>query len=1110
MKKVIVLLLGLLFLGVVKTNAQSKPFPQAVSYAGCIKPAVSQATMNSDVSSYYTYWKGKYLKTGLSSLPGGYYIQGEITGSPDGFTPLGSSEGQGYGMVIVALMAGFDANAKTYFDGLYKTARAFRSVNHQHLMGWVVADNIAAQGHFDSATDGDMDIAYALILAHYQWGSGGTINYLQEAINTINAIKLKNVTNNNRLNLGDWDSKTTYDSRPSDWMMDHMRAFYAVTNDQTWLNVINNLYSVYNSFIANYSPNTGLITDFVINNPVQPCPPNFLDEYPETNTWSYNACRVPLRIVMDYAQYGSTSSQTISNKLVNWVKSATGSNAANIQAGYNMNGTPGNDVNYQAAVFIAPFVAASVVNSANQTFLNNGWNLIKGMKENYYNDSYNLQCMLFISGNWWKPEAGSNPAPTVSITAPANNATFTAPAAINIAATASDPGGSVTKVEFFNGTAKLGEDATSPYQFSWTNVGAGNYTITATATDNLGATASTSVAVSVTGCSVPTQPGTITGNATVAAGSSQTYSIAAVSGATSYTWTLPSGWTGASTSTSIVTTAGSTGGNISVVANNACGSSVARMLAVTIGTPSSNLALNKSTTTSSVEGTGLEGSKAVDGSGTTRWASAAGVDPQWIRVDLTTSYNINRVKIVWEAAYASAYQVQVSADGNTWTTIKSVTGNTALTNDWTGLTGTGRYVRVNGTARGTQWGYSIFELEVYGTTGCTVPAQPGSITGNTSVMAGSSQTYSISAVSGATSYTWTLPSGWSGSSTSTSITTTAGTAGGTISVVANNTCGAGPARTLAVTVTTCTIPAQPEAINGNTSVTAGSSQTYSISAVSGATSYTWTLPSGWSGSSTSTSIAATAGNAGGNISVVANNACGSSAPRTLAVTVTSSSTNIALNKSATASSIEGAGFEASKAVDGSGTTRWASIEGVDPQWVRVDLNAAYNINRVKITWEAAYASAYQVQVSTDGSSWTTIKNVTGNTTLTNDWTGLVGSGRYVRINGTARGTAWGYSIFELEVYGTLAGAREAATSARAEEREAGVVIYPNPVERTLSLSVPDDFKGDEMKITDMSGRTVSFQKIGENLYDVSGLPPGLYILRLAKERQQKVEKFLKK
>jgi hypothetical protein len=116
-------------------------------------------------------------------------------------------------------------------------------------------------------------------------------------------------------------------------------------------------------------------------------------------------------------------------------------------------------------------------------------------------------------------------------------------------------------------------------------------------------------------------------------------------------------------------------------------------------------------------------------------------------VDLGSSYNINRVKIVWEAAYATAYQVQVSADGASWSSIKTVTGNTTLTNDWTGLSGTGRYIRIHGTARGTVWGYSIYELEVYGTSGCSVPAQPGAISGNTSVAFGSNQTYSVAAVS---------------------------------------------------------------------------------------------------------------------------------------------------------------------------------------------------------------------------------------------------------------------------------------------------------------------------------------------------------------------------
>ena len=78
--------------------------------------------------------------------------------------------------------------------------------------------------------------------------------------------------------------------------------------------------------------------------------------------------------------------------------------------------------------------------------------------------------------------------PTVTLTQPANGATFTPPATVNLAATASDPDGTVTKVEFFNGTAKLGEDTTAPYSFTWGGVVAGTYTLTARAIDDLGAT----------------------------------------------------------------------------------------------------------------------------------------------------------------------------------------------------------------------------------------------------------------------------------------------------------------------------------------------------------------------------------------------------------------------------------------------------------------------------------------------------------------------------------------------------------------------------------------------------------------------------------------------
>ncbi|HDR7355094.1 glycosyl hydrolase family 8 [Bacillus wiedmannii] len=382
---------------------EMKPFPQQVNYAGVIKPNhVTQESLNASVRSYYDNWKKKYLKNDLSSLPGGYYVKGEITGDADGFKPLGTSEGQGYGMIITVLMAGYDSNAQKIYDGLFKTARTFKSSQNPNLMGWVVADSKKAQGHFDSATDGDLDIAYSLLLAHKQWGSHGTVNYLKEAQDMITkGIKTSNVTNNNRLNLGDWDSKNSLDTRPSDWMMSHLRAFYEFTGDKTWLTVINNLYDVYTQFSNKYSQNTGLISDFVVKNPPQPAPKDFLDESEYTNAYYYNASRVPLRIVMDYAMYGEKRSKVISDKVSSWIQNKTNGNPSKIVDGYQLNGS--NIGSYPTAVFVSPFIAASITDSNNQKWVNSGWDWMKNKRESYFSDSYNLLTMLFITGNWWKP-----------------------------------------------------------------------------------------------------------------------------------------------------------------------------------------------------------------------------------------------------------------------------------------------------------------------------------------------------------------------------------------------------------------------------------------------------------------------------------------------------------------------------------------------------------------------------------------------------------------------------------------------------------------------------------------------------------------------------------
>jgi hypothetical protein len=128
-------------------------------------------------------------------------------------------------------------------------------------------------------------------------------------------------------------------------------------------------------------------------------------------------------------------------------------------------------------------------------------------------------------------------------------------------------------------------------------------------------------------------------------------------------------------------------------------------------------------TASSVEGAGLEAAKAVDGSLGTRWSSQFS-DPQWLQVDLGSSQPIDRVVIDWEAAYAKAYQIQVSKDAVTWTTVRSVTAGDGGTDDLTALGGTGRYVRMYGTARATVYGYSIWEMAVYSPATSTTVALP--------------------------------------------------------------------------------------------------------------------------------------------------------------------------------------------------------------------------------------------------------------------------------------------------------------------------------------------------------------------------------------------------
>ncbi|MGP3983792.1 family 16 glycosylhydrolase [Streptomyces sp. KR80] len=122
-------------------------------------------------------------------------------------------------------------------------------------------------------------------------------------------------------------------------------------------------------------------------------------------------------------------------------------------------------------------------------------------------------------------------------------------------------------------------------------------------------------------------------------------------------------------------------------------------------------------------------------------------------------------------------------------------------------------------------------------------------------------------------------------------------------------------------------------------------------------------------------------------------------------------------KPVTVSSVEAAAYSAAKAVDGDTTTRWASAEGRDSEWITVDLGASAKISRIVLNWEAAYARGYRIQVSDNASTWRTAYTTTTGDGGTDDLT-VSDSARYIRVQGTQRATAWGYSLWEFQVYGS--------------------------------------------------------------------------------------------
>jgi uncharacterized delta-60 repeat protein len=505
---------------------------------------------------------------------------------------------------------------------------------------------------------------------------------------------------------------------------------------------------------------------------------------------------------------------------------------------------------------------------------------------------------------------------------------------------------------------------------------------------------------------------------------------------------------------------------------------------LSISAAAANLALGK-TAAASTSYSGYPASNVTDGNTNSRWSSEFSHN-EWISVDLGSVYAINRVVLNWQTAYGRSYKIQVSGNGSTWSDVYTTTTGDGGVDDITlSSPASGRYVRMLGLQRATEWGYSLYEFEVYGgaagpevtvlghgvsiADGDTTPSATdgtsfGSVVQGTPAI---SRTFTVRNEGGATLTlgTVTVPAGFTlteglsgslapGASDTFTVqleTATVGTKSGAISFATNDS-DENPFHFQITGVVT--LPGEPEvtvtvspsavAEDGSTnlvytftrSVADSSPLTVSFSVGGTATfgdDYTQTGAASFD--ATSGTVVIAAGQTTATVTVDPTADPTVEPDETVILTVTAGagytvgtpagstgtiqnddgSANLALGKTAVASTSY-AGLPASHATDGNLSSRWSSAFS-DQEWIYVDLGAVYTINRVVLRWETAYGRGYKIQVSNDAGSWSDAYTTTAGDGGMDDLSlSSPALGRYVRMLGTQRGTAYGYSLYELEVY----------------------------------------------------------------------------------------------
>lgn len=381
-------------------------FPSHQVYRLGVMPSASQAARDAAVEKQYNSWKSAYLVHGCASNE--YYVSTKGDGDAPDNGPV--SEGQGYGMNIVPLMAGYDPNAQTEFNGLWQLVKDHE--DQYGLMQWQLdgkSCKYTDSGTPDAATDGDLDIGYGLILADAQWGG-----YRSDALSWLTRFWNHDVAPDGHLKCED-DGPNT-DTRPSDHMIDHLRAFAAYDSSHDWSKVIQRTEAVDASLVGDYSSSYGLLSDFVVGadtSSPSPAPAAYQENQPD-NIVGYNSIRVPWHMGTDALVNGASSAAFELSEAKKWsacAKKVSGGNPANVYPHLKLNCTAysTSDVAEEAGDSIGP----SAMAAGDQAWTDAIWNYLQTNPygDAYYGETIKTLVMIVMAGDWWSP-GSSAPPPT--------------------------------------------------------------------------------------------------------------------------------------------------------------------------------------------------------------------------------------------------------------------------------------------------------------------------------------------------------------------------------------------------------------------------------------------------------------------------------------------------------------------------------------------------------------------------------------------------------------------------------------------------------------------------------------------------------------------------